>query len=455
MIDSATLEPLSDHTKVTVSRQTAPRSATAAGPPRNRPWNGRGGSGIVWRWVISRVLMLALMLLAERVALGDPTYYWRKIHAWSEVGLAQTLNEYPTPVVWLLSIPYALGAGTRLGYRIAFVAVMMILDGAFTALLWRQNGRRRDAATDFWLLFIFLIGPITYLRFDLVPAVLAGAALLFVRRRPGLAGVLVGVGAAVKLWPALLIGAVGADRRTRRRSLLGFGVAGVGLALISLIFGGLSRLVSPLTWQSDRGLQIESLWATPLMVARALAPQTWRVDISTYQAFEIFGPGVSGSLIASTVASVLGLLVIAALIVRAYRNGAPSPVALGLMMFAIIAVMIVTNKTLSPQYVLWLGGPAAALLVIRPPDGRRGIVTRLAVQVLVLAGLTQLVYPLLYRGLEGLGGPTFLIVSTLALVLRNLALAVFTVAACVSAWRALGAPAATSASRRATSTSPG
>ena len=407
-------------------------------------------------WLVTRVLMLALMLAAERVALGDPTYYWRKITALFDVGLAQTLNEYPTPVTWLLTIPYALGGGTRLGYRIAFIVLMMALDGVFTWLLWRLTGRRRDTAVNFWLGFIFLIGPITYLRFDLVPAVLAGAALLFARRRPGLAGVLVGVGAAVKLWPALLIGAVGAERRTRRRSLLGFGIAGLGLAVVSLIFGGLPRLVSPLTWQSDRGLQIESLWATPLMVARAVAPKTWRVDISTYQAFEIFGPGVNALLVASTVAMALGLLVIAALIVRAYRNGTPTPIAVGLMMLAIIAVLTVTNKTLSPQYLLWLGGPAAALLLIerRSPSGRPSLVRRMTIQVLILALLTHLVYPLLYTGLEGLGGPVLLVVSTVVLVLRNLALLVFTVSACASAWRALSRSANRSLRRSASGPTP-
>ena len=34
-------------------------------------------------------------------------------------------------------------------------------------------------------------------------------------------------------------------------------------------------------------------------------------------------------------------------------------------MVATIAIMTVTNKTLSPQYLLWLGGPIAAMLLLR------------------------------------------------------------------------------------------
>ena len=158
--------------------------------------------------------------------------------------------------------------------------------------LWRATGRRHDSAIDFWLIFVPLIGPLAYLRFDMLPAVLAGGALLAARRKPWVTGALTGLGAAIKLWPALLIGAFLSYRSDRRPAGVAFVVVGFGLALISLIFGGWSRLISPLTWQSDRGLQIESIWATPLMLARAARPDHWIVDISQYQAYEIFGPGV-------------------------------------------------------------------------------------------------------------------------------------------------------------------
>ena len=146
-------------------------------------------------------------------------------------------------------------------------------------------------AVDFWLLFVFLLGSLSYLRFDLIPAVLAGGALLAARRRPALTGALTGLGAAIKLWPALLIAAFLSYRPDRKPAGIAFVVVGFGLAAVSLLAGGWARLVSPLTWQSGRGLQIESIWATPLMVARAAAPQRWVVDISDYQAYEIFGPG--------------------------------------------------------------------------------------------------------------------------------------------------------------------
>jgi hypothetical protein len=215
----------------------------------------------------------------------------------------------------------------------------------------------------------------------------------------------------------------------------------VGLALLSLIFGGWTRLLSPLTWQSGRGLQIESVWATPLMIARAADPRRWTVDMSRFQAFEIFGPGVSTLLLLSNVVTLLGLVAMIVLYVRGFRTRAPDQVAIGLVVLSIVAIMIVTNKTLSPQYLLWLGGPMAALLLLKRTEvtePERRTIRRLAAQLLVLALLTQLVYPALYDGLLGGRGQVMLVVATAVTALRNVALLAFSVELVVQAWRFLG-----------------
>lgn len=388
-------------------------------------------------WLGSRVLLIWIWLVAEFIATGDVRYYFSKIANLGTVGLDQTFYEYPTPVTWVLSIPYLASGGSELGYLIAYVGFMIIIDAAFTIALWRAGGDRPGRAVYFWLIFVVCIGPLTYLRFDLIPAVLAGGALLALRRFPALSGVLTGFGAAVKLWPALLIAALAAPRSARRPALIGFAAAGVGLAVISLVAGGWQRLISPLAWQSGRGLQIEALWATPLMLARIGDPTTWTIDMSRFQAFEVFGPGNEAMIIVSNLATVIGLGVIIALCVRAFRaGGQPSALGIGLLMIAIVAVMIVTNKTFSPQYLLWLGGPVAALGVLHRGD--RPLLDRLGVTVLVLAVLTHLIYPVLYY--QGLLDPRVspgLIAGTLVLAIRNVAILVFTIAVCRRAWVAL------------------
>src|SRR5512133_1443951 len=399
----------------------------------------RGPRTIVIVWLVTRLLMLVMLAIFESFVVGDVFYYQRKINALFSAGLDRSLYEYPTPVVWILWLPYGASLGSRVGYLIAFVIFMLALDALFTYALWRSTGRRHDTTIDFWLIFVPFIGPLCYLRFDMLPAVLAGGALLAARRRPWITGALTGLGAAVKLWPALLIGAFLSYKPDRRPAGIAFVVVGFGLALISLIFGGWSRLLSPLTWQSNRGLQIESIWATPLMLARAAKPGQWIVDMSQYQAYEIFGPGVQPWITISSVATLLGLAVIILLTIRAFRHNGSTPVAIGFVIVAIVAIMTITNKTLSPQYLLWLGGPMGALLAFRPratPEEQPAI-DRMAGQLLILAILTQLVYPLLYDIYLGLQGQGMIIFSTVVTAIRNLALVAFTVEACWLAWRML------------------
>jgi hypothetical protein len=426
-----------------------------ARPHRVNPWGcelsrlvawydaHRGPRMIVIGWLITRLLMLVILASFERFVVGDVYYYHRKINALFSAGLDRTLYEYPTPVVWILWLPYGASLGNRVGYLVAFIIFMLALDAVFTYALWRSAGRRHDTAIDFWLIFVPLIGPLSYLRFDMLPAVLAGGALLAARRKPWVTGALTGLGAAIKLWPALLIGAFMSYRADRRPAGIAFVVVGFGLALISLIFGGWLRLISPLTWQSDRGLQIESIWATPLMLARAVKPDYWTVDMSRYQAYEIFGSGVEAWVMISNIATLFGLALIILLTIRAFRYDGSTPVAIGFVIVAIVAIMTITNKTLSPQYLLWLGGPMAALLAFRPQalPGEQPAINRMAGHLLVLALLTQLVYPLLYDSYLGLQGQAMIILATIVTAIRNLALVAFTVEACWLAWRTLGVAA--------------
>ncbi len=390
-------------------------------------------------WLGSRVLLIWIWLVAEFIATGDVRYYFSKIAGLGSVGLSDTFYEYPTPVTWILSIPYLLSGGNETGYVVAYLGFMIIIDAAFTIALWRAGGDRPGRAVYFWLIFVVCIGPLTYLRFDLIPAVLAGGALLALRRVPALAGVLTGIGAAIKLWPALLIAALAAPRAGRRPALIGFAAAGFGLALISLIAGGWQRLISPLAWQSGRGLQIEALWATPLMLARLADPTTWTIEMSPFQAFEVFGPGNEILVMISNLATVAGLVVIVLLCYRAFRaaqGSEPSLLGIGLLLTAIVAIMIITNKTFSPQYLLWLGGPVAALGVLHRGD--RALLDRLGVSVLALAVLTHLIYPVLYY--QGLLDPETspgMIAGTVVLAIRNVAILVFTIAVCRRAWVAL------------------
>lgn len=392
-----------------------------------------------WIWVTTRLAMLMAVGFGQETVVGDVSYYGRSLSGlFHGVPLRETLQEYPLPVFGVILPQFLIGGLNPLAFGLLFLASMLGVDAAFTAMLLRT--RRRESphgvqgargAVGFWLWFVPLMGPIAYFRFDLVPAVFAGAAILSAVRRPTRSGVLVAFGAGLKLWPAALLPTFLVRRRERRRAVTGFLAAGVVILGVSMAVGGITRLLSPLRWQSARGLQIESIFAMPLMLSKAVHQHgTWSIHVSRYKAYEIFGAGVHAALVVSTLATVGGLLLLVLFWWRAWRMPVASIDLLGWLVLATVAVLTVINKTLSPQYVLWLGGPLAAMLLRTPRDVA---VRKAATLLLVLAGLTQLIFPLTYSWL--LGDSWTMAVSTVVLVARNILLIWLTWMAGRQVWR--------------------
>lgn len=423
-------------------------SIQARSPRHQAPAQQRMAHRIALAWVLAKVLVISIWVAIAPSVQGDVIYYARQIHKLLIEGPQVALIEYPTPMLWVLRLPYFLSGGRELGYALAFIALLIGVDGAYTWALWRRS---RDipgppVAVFWWLGFTFLLGPTAYLRFDLLPAVMAGMALLLLARsgKPGIAGAVVALGASFKLWPALLFAALLGRRGNRRRATIGFVASGIGLVLASLAYAGWTRLISPLTWQSDRGLQVESVWATGPMLQRL-----WRWDIHIYlsphNAFEIID--ASGTTTVwqhiATVATAIGLAIIVTAYARwFFSRRTDDLLTAGALMLLVTVIMIVTNKTFSPQYVMWLGGPMAAMLALgrfsaqrsMSADGwTRPMLMRLSTALLVLTFFTQLVYPIGYHSL--VHDTPLTPVFTLVLVVRNLGTLALTAWLAILVWQ--------------------
>jgi hypothetical protein len=408
--------------------------------PSSRRSAALGAAGTALLWLGLRLTTLALFLGKELHARGDVGYYFNKIAALPQVGLDRTLTEYPTPVVWLLQVPRLLGGHDGDSYLVLFMVLMALLDAGLTAWLWwrDRHAASRSGGASYWMFFTFLVGPLLYLRFDVVPAVLAAATLLLLTRAPAVSGGLVALGAAIKLWPALLVAGLFGRRDKRASVWWGFGATGVLLVAASLLAGGWDRLVSPLAWQGERGLQIESVWATPTMVNVLAHPGRYYIQLSPFQAYEIFGPGVGAMLVVASAATVVGGLAIIALAVRAWRSPGYDLATAAAIMTAVVAIMIVTNKTFSPQYLVWLGGPLSVLALTGGNRPRPVQERALLVLAMVLALLTHLVYPLYYSWVTDAGPGQGRTTMTLVLAARNVGMLAFTVLAFGQAWSKLG-----------------
>jgi hypothetical protein len=169
--------------------------------------------------------------------------------------------------------------------------------------------------------------------------------------------------------------------------------------------------------------------ASPLMLARSFAPRTWRLRVSRFRGWEIYGPWVHASLAATSVLTIFGLLVLAMLWWRTGHSHVVDLPLVGWLFFATALVITLTDKALSPQYIVWLGGTFAAM-ASQSADRQ---VRRGGSALLVIAVGTQLIFPIAYRMLTRHSGA--LIFPASLLVTRNALLVWLTFLACRQVWQ--------------------
>ncbi|MFP5284097.1 MAG: glycosyltransferase family 87 protein, partial [Actinomycetes bacterium] len=271
--------------------------------------------------------------------------------------------EYPVLTGWFLQLEAvltrALGApyGTALSEQekvdatLRFFDVNQVLLGAlFLVAVWAQVHTSRGRPWDALLLAASpAVAAAALVNWDLLAVALTAlACLAWSRRRPGLAGLLLGLGTAAKLYPAFLLGP---------------------LLLLCLRAGRL---------RAYRQTVVATLlsWAAVNLPVMVLAPDAWRFfwsfnaeregDFgSIWYVFVLAGhpvPGLntlSGGLFLAACATI-GLLILLA----------PRRPRFGAVAFLVVAAFLLTNKVYSPQYVLWL----LPLLVLARPVWRDWVV---------------------------------------------------------------------------------
>ncbi|HEU4513347.1 MAG TPA: glycosyltransferase 87 family protein [Nocardioidaceae bacterium] len=408
----------------------------------------------VLAWLAGRALVVWLLNGRHDWVDGDLRYFAHSLTALPDTGLAHTLVEYPLPGVLVVAGPWLLAelVGIPDRYSEAVLVLSLLGDAAFTVLLARMARPGRKAALVVWLLAVPLLGATTYARFDLVPGLLAGAALLFLGSRPRVAATLAALATGFKLWPAFVLPALAAPERSRRPVVTVVVVAGVLLAGVSVVLAGWERLISPLTWQAERGLQIEAVAATPAMVGWAVAPERYEIAFTRHNAYEVLGPGTGGLVTASGISSLMAIAVLLGLWFLAFRHGRGlTPETVSWLALAAVGLFVVTSKVLSPQYLLWLLPLAAAAAGL----SRRRALVVWAAGLLVVTAATQVVFPELYGELTHRGEHAGW--AVLVLSVRNVLLVGLVGWAVVASARGISAAGRSSASRpdrAGTSTAP-
>lgn len=200
-------------------------------------------------------------------------------------------------------------------------------------------------------------------RFDIGPTFLVALAFyLIFSDRPVLGGVVLGLGAAAKLYPALYLPLLliyfWCGRQERRYAFqiwAGFGVANLIVTLPFIVFGW-SGMLNFLEYHSQRGIQIESYYASVIWVGNKLgmANISTEVDHGSDNIISDWSPALSQL---STYVIVVGLLAIYACawwVASRAKQKKQEPEWLLQSALVITIWFIISNKVLSPQYMLWL-----------------------------------------------------------------------------------------------------
>jgi uncharacterized membrane protein len=202
--------------------------------------------------------------------------------------------------------------------------------------------RKRDVAL---MALSPLLAVHAFTNFDtLAVALAAGGMLAWARQRPVAAGVLLGLGAAAKLYPVFVLGAL----------------------LVLCLRAGRMRP----WWQAMGGAV--AAWAAVNAPIALLYPQGWweffRLNStrpadhdSIYNAISVFtdwagfdGPLYQGDSPHNLNLVTLGLFALVCLAVAVIGLTAPQRPRVASLVFLIVAGFLLTNKVWSPQYSLWL-----------------------------------------------------------------------------------------------------
>jgi hypothetical protein len=322
-------------------------------------------------------------------------------------------SEYPTGAVLLFAIETALGGGNAA--RTANALAMIPFQLLVVASIWLL--RTRWSA---WLAALAALWPLDVyfweFRFDLAAAaLLVFGAVLALRKRFVLAGLVLGIGAAAKWTPALALLALvlwlAASRRPRP-AIEAAGAAAAAFAVLTVPFLAWSAhdVLAAYSTQGGRTIIGESL---PYLPLHWLGLAHLRDDLT--HAADV--PGWANGL-----ASAVQLVLVAGTILLAIRARSRPPSAIAIAVLVPV-VFLLTNRIFSPQYLVVLVPAWAVAIALLARTRREQLVFGGLAAAASAANLFVYPYALPFASVTWQVCSTLVFVFSLALTGRLLAVA--------------------------------
>lgn len=338
--------------------------------------------------------------------------YWLQQMQFGEplLGLTQDFV-YPYPSLAPMLLAKFLGGPA--GILVGWVTLVALLNSVAVGVLtsWGRGSSRTLLAALFWIAYLLLLGPSGIARIDAIAAAVALFGLVAISKdRIALAVSLFTFGAWIKIWPfALALSTFIASKRKQTAVIAALATTSA-ILIFAAAAGANGSLFSFIFKQGGRGIQIESpiamfwIWAAKLGL-----PETgiyYDREIITNQ---VYGPFVSEVSFLMTPIMFFALGITVLLGYRAVKSGADRNLIFATMAMTGVLDLIVFNKVGSPQFMAWLAIPMMALIIF---NGRK--LRLLITGLMLIAATTNLVYPVFYMDLMGLGS-----LSVILLTIRN------------------------------------
>jgi hypothetical protein len=352
-------------------------------------------SFLVHLWALT-----ASKLFPDAISFGDLSLYdYWAYQVDNGTGVYGLVTEWVYPALAFIPIWIA-GALNLVSYEVSWLVVVFVLNTAAVLLLVRRerNGGLFSGTYASWafLSALLFLGPVAVSRIDSVSAALAILGLVAINRNSmGIAAALFTIAGWIKIWPVALFAAMIAVFKKRLQAIIVATTISASIIGIGLIAGG-TKVFGFVLQQQERGIQIESVMATPWMWLAKFGSANifFDDDILTNQ---VSGPLVQELAAVSNYLLFIALAITALLAIRAVRAGRNRTQVFALAALTGVLDLIVFNKVGSPQFMIWLAVPLVALVYFSTYKSKVALAMGAAILL-----LTQLVYPVLYIELLGL-----------------------------------------------------
>ena len=360
----------------------------------------RNSSLVAASFLVHLWALTASKLFPDAISFGDLSLYdYWAYQVDNGTGVYGLATEWVYPALAFVPIWIA-GAINIVSYEISWLIVVFALNTAAILLLVRPatNGKLFSGTHASWafIVAVFLLGPVAVSRIDSVSAALAIFGLVAIgRNSTGIAAALFTIAGWIKIWPIALFVSMFASFKNRVQPFVVATLISVSIIAVGVIAGG-TKVLSFVTQQQERGIQIESVIATPWM---------WLAKFGSANLFfddVVLTNQVSGTFV-QELASISNYVLFGALgitfflAIRAVRAGRDRTQVFALASLTGVLDLIVFNKVGSPQFMIWLAVVLVALVYFGVNKSKLPIALGAAILL-----LTQLVYPIFYVDLLGL-----------------------------------------------------